>query len=233
MVKIGSYYYPSRKVTPLLEAIRAIGDKLGSNSASVGLIASTLGYKSSNNGAFLHTLSDIRKYGLVEGRGKEVKLSELAQKILAPNKGEETEAIKEDDLSYAFVEGYIRQVRKNPSDFSVALQKVTGINRLEADAIKDEIGKLYIDAVSKISNDKGMESGDNMNVESQAINQTPTLLGNSDKFALFSAEGISLKIVNDKSHLQTADSFIKFLLASITDETKTKKKTKEDEVSST
>ena len=89
MGKIGSYTYPDRKVTPIIESIRLIGDKLRGNSAGIDVIASTLGYKSANNGAFQHTLNDLRKYGLIEGRGKELKLSELALKVLVPHKGED------------------------------------------------------------------------------------------------------------------------------------------------
>lgn len=218
MTKIGSYYYPSRKIAPILESIRVIGDKLRGNSASLEVVASTLGYKSSNNGAFQHTLADIRRYGLIDGRGKEIKLSELAQKILAPNRGEEAGAIKEMVFHMPLWKEIYDKFGKNPIDFSVALQKITGINRLEADAVKDDISKLYIDAVSKISNERSPESSDNMvdkmlQTEGAEMGIDLNPFNKDDKGAIsFSVEGISLKIKNDKEHLQTAQSFIKLFL---------------------
>lgn len=228
MAKIGSYYYPSRKIIPIIESVKLIGDKLRSNTASVEVVASTLGYKSTFNGAFQHTLADIRKYGLVDGRGKEIRLSELAHKIIAPNKGEEASAMKEMIFHMPLWKEIYEKFGKNPSDFSVVLQSVAGINRLEADAVKDEISKLYIDAVSKIGNEVSTENGGNMQIDNQNVGQSSEMIGNPQKFASFSSEGISIKILNDKSHLQTADSFIKFLLTQ-TEETNKSKKNKEEQ----
>lgn len=227
MAKVGSYYYPSRKIAPILESIRLIGDKLRSNSASLEVIASTLGYKSSNNGAFQHTLGDIRKYGLVDGRGKEIKLSELAHKILAPNRGEETSAIQEMVFHMPLWKDIYDKFGKEPADFSVALQKITGINRLEADAIKEEIGKLYIDAVSKISNERSMENGDNINPQPMPQQQEMvTKFDNSKEVLTFVAEGISLKITNDPEHLNKAGAFINLFLAQPEKQTKKEKEAK-------
>jgi hypothetical protein len=227
MVKVGSYYYPSRKVAPMVESIRLIGEKLKSNSASLEVIASILGYKSTQNGAFRHTLADLRKYGLIDGRGNEIKLSELAHKILAPNMGEEKEAYREMIFRMPLWKEIYDKFGKNPSDFSVAIQKIAGINRLEADAVKNEIGKLYIDAVSKISNEIGSTEGDNMNQQMAPQQQEPSAKFDLNKDVLtFSAEGISLKITNDPEHLEKAGAFINLFLAQ-----KPKKKgKKEDDV---
>jgi hypothetical protein len=227
------------KIAPILESIRLIGDKLRGNSASIVVIASTLGYKSANNGAFQHKLNDIRKYGLIDGRGKEIKLSELAQKILAPSRGEEAEAMKEMVFKVPLWKDIYDKFGKNPSDFSIALQKITGVNRLEAEAVKGDISKLYIDAVSKISSDGSNTNSDNM--LDKALQTDGTKVGlefnpfdKTDKeFVSFSTEGISLKIIKDKAHLETAQEFIKLFLkdSDNAQDNKTKKKLLSDKPS--
>ena len=212
MSKLGSYSYPDRKITPILESVRLIGDKLKGNSASIDIIASTLGYKSANNGAFQHTLNDLRKYGLIEGRGKELKLTELAHKILVPHKGED--AMKEMIFHVPLWREIHEKFGNTPSDFSIALQKITGINRLEADAVKETISNLYIDAVSKISNETSNEIGDNANSQLGFQQSDTNVKFDSSKETLtFVAEGISIRITNDQDHLNKAGAFINLFLS--------------------
>ncbi len=168
MSKIGSYNYPDRKIAEILEAIRLIKDKLKGNMASIETIALALGYKGVNNGAFQHKLNDLKKYGLIEGRGKEMGLSELAKTILAPhNKNEETAAYKEMVLKVPLWRDLYEKYGSSPSDLNIALSNLTGADRLAIEGIKENVGKLYIDAVSKISNDISNVKGRNMDIDTQ------------------------------------------------------------------
>jgi hypothetical protein len=174
MEKIGSYQYPNTKVAGALEAIRAFKDKLKGVASNKNALASALGYKSANNGAFTHKMMDLRKYGLIEGRGSETKLSELAKKILAPhNKREETEALKEMVFNIPLWKDIYEKYGVNlPSDIGSALQNITNGDRLEVDALKDQISKLYIDAVSNIGNVNSNIKDENLELQPEQHIQT-------------------------------------------------------------
>jgi len=62
---------------------KAIHDK-GGGSATHDQLAAFLGYKSAHNGAYLDRLASAKLYGLVEGDGRQLRLTDRAQGILMP-----------------------------------------------------------------------------------------------------------------------------------------------------
>lgn len=230
MGKLGSYAYPERKIDDVLEAIRSIRDKLKGNMASIDTIAVALGYKGANNGAFQHKLNDLRKYGLIEGRGKDMGLSDLAKRILVQK---DLKDIREMVFHMPLWKGLYDKFGANPTDFSTALKSVTGADILEIDAVKDTVSKLYIDAVSKIGNINSNEKADDLDFQS---NDQTGQFDNKKDVLTFSAEGITLKITNDQEHLEKAGAFINLFLAQPRNSkgelkyaTKTQKKTESED----
>lgn len=171
MEKIGSYQYPNTRVVGAIDAVRAFKDKLKGVASNKNALASALGYKSANNGAFTHKMMDLRKYGLIDGRGSETRLSELAKKVLAPhNKREEGEALKEMIFNIPLWKDIYDKYGVNlPSDFGSALQNITNADRLEVDALKDQVSKLYIDAVSNIGSVNSSIKDDNLEQHTEHI----------------------------------------------------------------
>ena len=152
-----------------------------------------------------------------------MKLSELAQRILVSNERERQSAMKEMVFNYPLWKDIYEKFGSNPSDFRIALQKVTGVNSLAADAEKEVISNLYIDAVSNISNEKSNEISEDMNQQSAIQQQDIGAKFDAGKETLtFYAEGISLKITNDPDHLEKAGAFINLFLAQPSNKAKKK-----------
>lgn len=74
---------PSWNLAGAIEVARAIDDHGGK--ASNAEVAALLGYSGVNNGAFLTRMSAAKQYGLVEGRGSDLRPTQRAIRILRPD----------------------------------------------------------------------------------------------------------------------------------------------------
>ncbi len=153
MGKIGNYEYPDVKFSDAIDLIKVFKDKLGGEASTIGVLATAWGHQTANSGAFLKKLSDVRKYGLIEGRGEGLKLSDSAQKILLyENENERDEAIRSCVFRVSLWKDIHQKLNGKgvSNDFYILLKNLTGIDRLKAEKEAGIISKLYIDAVSKI-----------------------------------------------------------------------------------
>src|SRR3989338_5542713 len=95
MPKLGNHEYPDMDVDVSLELAKKIETTFNSKSAPQSAIAETLGHKTDKSGPFQMKLSDLRKYGLIEGRG-DVKTTDLTKRLfLHPSDDEYNQAIAE------------------------------------------------------------------------------------------------------------------------------------------
>lgn len=94
MAKVRSPNYPSIPLGSALEAVRAAYDKDHRNKMSRQVLAKHMGY-SSLNGRALGKIGAVRAYGLIEGSGDELRISDDAiTALMAPNGSpERTEAL--------------------------------------------------------------------------------------------------------------------------------------------
>jgi hypothetical protein len=94
MAKVRSPNYPSMSLGPALEAVRPAFQKENRNKMSRTVLAKHLGY-SSLNGRALGKIGAIRAYGLIDGSGDELRISDDAVKALMAPTGstERTEAL--------------------------------------------------------------------------------------------------------------------------------------------
>jgi len=96
MAKARSPEYPAVSLKEAVDRVKMIYEKDYQNRLPKQVIAEHMGYKGLS-GASLPVLSALTKYGLLEGRGDETRVSDLAVKILAHGVGtpERIEALKQ------------------------------------------------------------------------------------------------------------------------------------------
>jgi hypothetical protein len=96
MAKTRSPQYPAIGLREAIEKVSAVYSRDYQGPTQRGVIASHMGYNSLN-GKSLGVLSAVGKYGLLEGRGSEYRVSDLAVRILAhqPGDPERVTAIQE------------------------------------------------------------------------------------------------------------------------------------------
>jgi len=75
--------YPSCTLESALEYAKKIYSNLGSNSIDTDSFLKAMGY-GGRSGASMSTLASLKYFGLAEGRGEDIKLSELFMKIARP-----------------------------------------------------------------------------------------------------------------------------------------------------
>ncbi len=86
MAKARSPEYPAIGLSEAIECVKKIYDKDYQNKLSKEVIAEHLGYKGLS-GASLPVLASLNKYGLLEGRGNETHVSDLALMIVVHERG--------------------------------------------------------------------------------------------------------------------------------------------------
>lgn len=96
MAKTRSPEYPAISLKEAIDRVKMIYDKDYQNRLPKQVIAEHMGYKSLS-GASLPVLSALTKYGLLEGRGDETRVSDLAVALIAhpPGTPERMDALKQ------------------------------------------------------------------------------------------------------------------------------------------
>lgn len=86
--RVRSPNYPAISLPDALEKVSALYKSLHTHPGPREVIAKGMGY-ASLNGASMSVISALNKYGLLEGRGDEIKISDRAMRILHPESPEE------------------------------------------------------------------------------------------------------------------------------------------------
>ncbi len=96
MARARSPEYPAISLKEAIDRVKMVYDKDYQNRLPKKVIAEHMGYKSLS-GASLPVLAALAKYGLLEGRGDETRVSDLAVSIIAhaPGTPERMEALKQ------------------------------------------------------------------------------------------------------------------------------------------
>ena len=145
MAKIGSYETPDFKFLTILKGTEKLVEALGGSASDEKNFITALGYKS-KNGAYLHRVSDMRKYGFLSGRG--ITATELANRIVKPlTQKEKKEAINEAINNIDLWKELIKRIGKkdvNEENFRLQLAEITG-DRDKAYKNASSILSLYKD----------------------------------------------------------------------------------------
>jgi hypothetical protein len=95
MPSLGSMDFPETTISDAAELAKKIAQSFRTNEFSKESLAAALGYKNAVSGAFNQRLADLRKYGIVEGRGDRLRATNLSQRLAAPAPGEYEHSIQE------------------------------------------------------------------------------------------------------------------------------------------
>jgi hypothetical protein len=87
--------YPGLSLKEAVGRVRSLHEKIGQNPTSRDVVATGMGYRSLS-GASAAAVSALKKYGLLEGRGEEIRVSSRALAILyAHSQDERSQALRE------------------------------------------------------------------------------------------------------------------------------------------
>lgn len=181
---------------------------------TIDALANIMQHKNAKSGTFLKKLSDLRKYGLIEGRGKAYFVTQLAKDIAIPTSRTKEEAIREMVFNIEIIKKLYDGFGSNtaPSDNEILLRliNITGIDKTQLQQILAEISKIYKDALPYIS----MTGHTTATQHMAQVNRdtSPIQSDNVDISATapitIADEGIYLKIVKDTEHLNLAKDLI-------------------------
>lgn len=143
MGKLGSYEYPDWGLSEAKRIAEIIEEKLKKEIKKEPL-ATLLGHKTAESGTYVTKLVALERWGLSDG----TRLTELADKLLHPRKGEEwqtiLECIRKVDLFWKLLQ---RNPEKVPprEGFWEELVAITGVDRSKAEKEAGKIFSLYRD----------------------------------------------------------------------------------------
>jgi hypothetical protein len=132
---VGDAEYPQTRPEAALAVIRKLASQFQGHSFDAEACAAALGYRSARNGAFRQILADLRKYGLVTGRGDGIEATDLLRRLVVPLESEDRAAARLEMMNSVplFRELFQRFEGRVPSDegLTAALIQLTRADRLK------------------------------------------------------------------------------------------------------
>jgi hypothetical protein len=182
-------------------------------------LANALQHKNASSGTFLRKIADLKRLGIIDGRGSVV-TTDLAKRIAIPtNEQEKSTAIEEMVFKIQIIKQLHDVFQSNvlPSENEILIQliNITKKDRAELQPITAEVRNLYKDAMQYLtmkpqsSQSGGLSSFENFASDFGGFGklakeeQKPA----SDDF-LIVEEGIQIKVKKDAEHLQTAIDYL-------------------------
>ena len=215
MAKEVSADYPNLTIDKAISAIEQFNNKLGGKTDSKHVFAQLLGYKDANNGAFLHRLGYLRKYGLISGRGK-IELTEMAKNIIYFNTPEErNQAIESAIRNVGLFDKLIEKLGgKEPDeeDFHIFLQDA-GMTKKDSINNKRKLQKIYNSFLPYISKDYTPKISDKkMPYKEGEISSTQTPFRNravdEDTHFKLDSEGVFVVMPKEQDKMDLLKYFI-------------------------
>lgn len=148
-MKLGNYAYPDISLSESINDAKKIYDRFKDEEVDSQLISETIGYR---GGTFLQRLSALRKYGLVNPRGK-IRVTDLGKKITYPaNQDVELsaieEAVKNVELFKILYDKFGMELPKEK--FWVNLVNITGAEAPDTQAKENTIRQIYTDSIKPL-----------------------------------------------------------------------------------
>jgi len=196
-VKIGSYSVPDLRLFPTIyNDVKLIYDNYRLEEAKDDdTVAKLLKHKRASGGTWFSKLADMRLYGVLEPRG--IKLTPIAEKMTYGTEEEKEAAIKNVVLSIPLWKELFSKFGKElpESNFWVQIQKLTGIDPLEARNDADYVRKAYLDDVAHIKAENKSDSGGKPKLPNQIDTNVSTINIQAGQFSQtipLTPEGIAL-----------------------------------------
>jgi hypothetical protein len=161
-VKIGKYDIPDMRLYPtLVEAAKKLYETFELNEATDELtVAKLLGHETNKSGAFLHKISHMRAYGLLEKRG--LKVTPVVKRLTYdPDEEERNKALKEILLSIPLWQELYGKFGKSlpSSNFWVELTKIAGLEAPTAQKAQETVRNAYLDDFQYLREEKKGDKG--------------------------------------------------------------------------
>lgn len=157
MDKSRSPRYPNIPLSDAIAKVKMIYAKEHMSPASPPVVAEAMGY-SGLNGASLKVISSLKKYGLLEGRGEDLRLSKDGQTLAIDDSGspEYREAIRRSALNVELFTDLKRQFPTHASDRNISIY-------LEKQGFKPEAASItaknYRETMALVEAESGGYSG--------------------------------------------------------------------------
>ena len=153
MPTLGQHDYPLTTVADGIENAKKIVLQFKGQSFDRKALAAALGNKSAETGAFNQRLADLRRFGVIDGRGETLQVTALAQRLAIPTNNDEfSDAVFEMmtrvplfKLLYDHTEG------KSPTEDELlaTLINLTKADRAEVQAVVTRIRNNYLSGLSR------------------------------------------------------------------------------------
>lgn len=169
-------------------------------------LASTLGHKNIKSGTFSRKVADLKKYGLLEGRGDAYRATDLANKIaFAPTENERNEAVLEMinniDIIKKLAEVLPHDAAIPENEIRTKLINITKERPDKLQPIMAIVSKLYKDAVPYIGVIP-MATGQSGYSASQQSTQNRPQQPTQEGTILFVADKINLSLTETIPNLE-------------------------------
>jgi len=192
---LGSFELPPR--LPMSEAVqlaKIIAERFKSGEFTDEALASALGHGAAKSGAFRQKVADLRKYGVVDGRGATLRASASALALYADHPGDTERAAKEMLQNVPIFKAMFEQFgAKVPDDQTLvpALLNLTKAPRPEVEQNAGMLRDLYRDACGTIPampSGAGSSNGGSPSTLGGLGASTGSGAGAGDRFASRTAE---------------------------------------------
>jgi len=197
------------KVSDALELIKKVVKQFRNDSIGIEALATCIGSSNAKSGTFLRKLADLKRYGLIEGRGANLGATELAKRIATHTTDtERNEAIKEMIFNIPIFKSLYDVFQSNiaPSENEVFMQliNITKMDRAELQPISAEIRKFYIDAMQYINVNEMVKSPPQTMMETRqqsAVQGKPQIIS-QEGITTFITDKINLTLPENESNLE-------------------------------
>lgn len=137
-----------------VQLAKTIAEHFKGNEFTDEALASALGHGAAKSGAFRQKVADLRKFGIVDGRGATLRASSIAQSLYADHPGDGENATKAMLQKIPIFKAIYDQFGGQVPDDRVlipALLNITGAPRPEVEREAAKLRELYKDASGMVS----------------------------------------------------------------------------------
>ncbi len=157
-MRLGNTSYPTNRLIKLLDMVEKIYSDIGERPVTSEYIAEILEY-GPRSGTFLQRMADLRSYGLIEGKRKNVHISKLAIMATLGSENEKNRALDKAVRNVDLWKKLFDRCGKNPikDSFWLDLQQITEIDKITAQKHSDRVRKAYLSDIEHIIEDNSEE----------------------------------------------------------------------------
>ena len=162
MAKLGAFEYPDTSLDDAIEMAKKVAKQFKGQDIPKEALATCLGYENASSGTFGQRVADLRRYGVLEGRGKGLRASEAAKALLYPDPGEYEKTVASMVLRIPLIKAlYDHYQGETPTteDLAIQLRIITGAEREDIARQVPRVRSLFTAANSIIGRKVAEPSG--------------------------------------------------------------------------